>query len=366
MNFKKLLGLIHLWIGLILGLLFFVIAFSGAIYTWAQEISAIIYHQKVEPKQQSLVSVSTLKATIDREFPDGDFRTAFYRDNASTIEVLLYGQGTYYHAQINPYTGDFVHLQDMNKGWLNYVKFIHRNLMLGKIGQQIVHWGTLLFLIMIITSMVLWWPVNKAVRNQRFTIKWGASTKKLNYDIHNVLGFYAIFILMFTALTGIFWGFGVVKNTFKEATGENEIVYDTPKSNKQEFHESFNQFAILDSLALEFRKRYPSKFIRISNPHEATDPIIVNVIEPELVAFNADHFYFDRYTGKQINGHFQHGLHSDASLFTTISALIYDIHLGVILAFPGKLLVFLASLIAASLPVTGFIVWLGKRKKSGF
>jgi uncharacterized iron-regulated membrane protein len=41
----------------------------------------------------------------------------------------------------------------------------------------------------------------------------------------------------------------------------------------------------------------------------------------------------------------------------------YDIHVGAILGFPGKVLAFLASLIAASLPVTGFMIWWGRRKK---
>jgi uncharacterized iron-regulated membrane protein len=42
----------------------------------------------------------------------------------------------------------------------------------------------------------------------------------------------------------------------------------------------------------------------------------------------------------------------------------YDIHVGQILGLPGKIIAFLVSLICASLPITGFIVWLGKRKKS--
>jgi len=365
MKIKKILGQIHLWIGIILGTLFFVIAFSGAIYTWVPEMSAIIYKQKVEPKNEPFVSVSKLKSTMDREFPEGDFRTAFYRDSTSTLEVLLYGQGTYYIAQLNPYTGELVHLQDMNKGWLNYIKFIHRNLMLGDIGRQIVHWTTLLFLVMMISGIVLWWPVNKTGRKQRLTIKWGASPKKLNYDLHNVLGFYATWISIFTVITGLFWGFEVVRESLKTITGENKIIYDIPESDELGFQEHVDQFAIMDSLAFAFCERYPSKFVRVSNPHDKVEPIRVVVIDPGLLVYNLNHYYFDRYTGNQIHGHFEHGLHAEASLFHTLHGLVYDIHFGNILALPGRLLVFFASLIAASLPITGFIFWLGKRKNQG-
>jgi uncharacterized iron-regulated membrane protein len=41
----------------------------------------------------------------------------------------------------------------------------------------------------------------------------------------------------------------------------------------------------------------------------------------------------------------------------------YNIHVGAILGFPGKLLAFFASLVSASLPVTGFMIWWGRKKK---
>ena len=44
----------------------------------------------------------------------------------------------------------------------------------------------------------------------------------------------------------------------------------------------------------------------------------------------------------------------------------YDIHVGNILGFPGKVLAFFASLIAASLPITDFKLWWGVEiNKSG-
>ncbi|MEO8961981.1 MAG: PepSY-associated TM helix domain-containing protein [Ginsengibacter sp.] len=41
----------------------------------------------------------------------------------------------------------------------------------------------------------------------------------------------------------------------------------------------------------------------------------------------------------------------------------YDIHTGQLLGLAGKILAFLASLIAASLPITGFYIWWGRKKK---
>src|SRR5690606_3566510 len=40
-----------------------------------------------------------------------------------------------------------------------------------------------------------------------------------------------------------------------------------------------------------------------------------------------------------------------------------NIHIGAILGLPGKILAFIVSLIAASLPITGLYIWLGRKKK---
>jgi len=44
----------------------------------------------------------------------------------------------------------------------------------------------------------------------------------------------------------------------------------------------------------------------------------------------------------------------------------YDIHVGAIAGLTGKVIAFLASLVSASLPVTGFIIWFDReRRKRG-
>jgi uncharacterized iron-regulated membrane protein len=216
---------------------------------------------------------------------------------------------------------------------------------------------------MVITGLVLWWPANKSARKHRLRIKWSASPKKLNYDLHNVLGFYATWVVIFCILTGLFWGFEVILEPLKTITGEHQIVYDQPKSQEALKMEDFDQFALLDSLALAVRQQFPDKFVRISNPHGKDEPVRVAVMRPNPLVSRTDHYFFDRYTGKELEGHFANGLHQDSSPFQKINGLVYDIHFGTILGFPGRLLVFFASLIAASLPITGFYVWWGKRRK---
>jgi uncharacterized iron-regulated membrane protein len=54
----------------------------------------------------------------------------------------------------------------------------------------------------------------------------------------------------------------------------------------------------------------------------------------------------------------------DASGADKLMRMNYDLHVGAVLGLPGKILAFSASLIIASLPVTGFLIWWGRRNKA--
>jgi len=54
---------------------------------------------------------------------------------------------------------------------------------------------------------------------------------------------------------------------------------------------------------------------------------------------------------------------SEASWGDKLYRMTYDIHVGSILGLPGRILVFLVSLVVASLPITGYIIWWKKRRK---
>ncbi|XFE76268.1 PepSY-associated TM helix domain-containing protein [Algoriphagus halophilus] len=61
--------------------------------------------------------------------------------------------------------------------------------------------------------------------------------------------------------------------------------------------------------------------------------------------------------------HFYNRL-EEATFAQKVMRLNYDVHVGAIAGLPGKVLAFCLSAIIASLPVTGFLIWWGRKKKS--
>jgi uncharacterized iron-regulated membrane protein len=84
------------------------------------------------------------------------------------------------------------------------VEYIHLYLLLPpEIGHWIVGVSVIIFMVIMITGLILWWPKRKTDRKRSFTIKWGGRWRRVNYDLHNVLGFYATSIAMILAISGL-------------------------------------------------------------------------------------------------------------------------------------------------------------------
>jgi uncharacterized iron-regulated membrane protein len=82
---------------------------------------------------------------------------------------------------------------------------------------------------------------------------------------------------------------------------------------------------------------------------------------PQALHFSDhDNYAFDKYSGKLLN----FLPYEKKSPGMKLNNMNYDIHRGQLAGFLGKIVAFLSSLVSATLPVTGLILYLGKKKKA--
>ncbi|RYG01321.1 MAG: PepSY domain-containing protein, partial [Chitinophagaceae bacterium] len=264
---------------------------------------------------------------------------------------------------VNPYTAEVQKVKDMNADFFRVVIMGHFYLWLPpEIGQPIVASATLIFVVLMITGLILWWPKSKAARKQRFSVKFNAKWRRVNYDLHNVLGFYMTWIAIFIALTGLVFGFQWFSKSVYWVTsgGKQAVEFYEPVIAKGEAGTT----PALDVLWAKTTKENPqAKIIEVHVPSSDTTAIEVAINPDDDTYYSADYRYYDQYTLKEIPVKHIYGVYADATVADKIARMNYDIHVGAILGLPGKIIAFFASLIAASLPVTGFVVWYGRRKK---
>ncbi|MET0300045.1 MAG: PepSY-associated TM helix domain-containing protein [Flavitalea sp.] len=395
--FRRINSWLHLWLGLISGAIMFIVCLMAAVWVFQKEITDLIAPKKaakyIASEQHALVLPSRIKAIGDSMFPGGFVHEISYQRNAPiAVEVKFRKPGEAPEKDsitiglIHPYSGEFLgpsidenlKLRSGVDNFFGWVLNGHRFLWLPyEIGRPIVNYATLIFVILLITGLIWWYPKkwNKSTRDKSFKIKWKANWKRVNIDLHNVLGFYAFLILFLLAITGIFYGLEWFNRAlFWSTTGGKTLVeYKEPTSDTTAPRSTGMLWNKMDNNFREVITKQPNSLsvhIHLPEPDQPTD-IIFATTEMHEEAYYEDQYYeYDQYTGERIltGNNVDDNLWSAAGSGEKFRRLNYDIHTGTVLGLPTKILAFSAALIGASLPVTGFIIWYnrkwGKKKKS--
>lgn len=364
-GFKKNVGLLHLWLGLGSGLIVFIAALTGSILVFEKEID-----KAINPEYYNVSAIGTTKKTIDyctdilqKQYSIKKITRIYtFNDPARTMQVLAKDSDK--KAQffsIDPYTGKVLATTPQESRFFVVVLSLHRQLLLGDTGQIIMGTSCLIFVFMLISGIILWWP--KKIKNlkQRLTVKWSGSFKRVNWDFHSTFGFYSFLVLLIISLTGLSFAFdwfqdgvylladGTTKRPSAKVKNPTKI---DPKLNNTAFYQSIYDKA--DSI-------FPyTGNIQIRMPVDTINSILVLKENIEKTIPNqSSAAYFDKYTAKEIEAR----PYEAFSTGDKLKRLNYPIHTGSIYGLPTKILAFLVCLFALTLPITGLLIWLGKKKK---
>lgn len=365
MTFKQLIKKLHLWLGFISGIIVAFLGITGCMLAFQHEIEQITNpYQFVEIQEQPIFPPSRLQGIAVQALPEKHIHGIAYGEPGKAVVATFYSEEYYFLVYLNPYSGEVLKVKDMSKDFFRIIVNGHFYLWLPPaIGQPIVATATLIFVILLITGIVLWWPRKSRFTKQTFAIKWG-NPERSNLDLHRVLGFYASWILIFITLTGLVWGFQwVARSTYWLASGGKQLIefympaVDSIPAQKAET-------PAVDVLWVRMSKEYPSvKMLEIHIPENDSSAIEVAANPDDQTYWKTDYRYFDQYTLEEIEVTHMYGKLSNTTVADQMARMNYDIHVGAIAGLAGKILAFCASLIAASLPITGFLIWRSRRKK---
>lgn len=375
MKVKKAVGRLHLWLGLASGVVVVILGITGCLYAFEKELKGIFHHDKlyVAPQPGPPQSLSRLMDIAQKtvgedkpitriEIPQVPGRTYIFRATRTNPDNIFYwSYYTYYNkAYINPYDGTVVATEDTKADFFQLVFSLHTQLWMGDtIGHAITGYAALLFVILLVTGMILWWPKKwrSPKLKQYFTIKWHAKFKRVNYDLHRTLGLYAFILLLIVAITGLVWSFKWMDDSvqFVANGGSSPKKEALPVSDTTQAQQPL----VIDKIWTHARRASPQAVsFLVVLPATKTGTVNVFAYQTGNNHYERIKSSYDRYTGELV----QSGSFDDLDRAAKVKLLNYDIHTGTVLSLPGKMLAFCASLVAASLPITGFILWWRRRK----
>ena len=361
---SKTIAWIHLWPSLISAVILIFVCITGTIVVYGDEIMswAAGDARYVQTVKEERLPVEKLMANLRRAFPDrrNPGYMVVYKDPKRSVRFNMFSKKDGLRmVYVDPYTGKI--LKDDGTIYFFYVTaHLHDSLLLGRTGQWIVDIATLIFLIELITGLVLWWPAKwtKVTRDASFKVKWKAKFKRLNYDLHNVVGFYALTICLVLTVTGLIiafkpWAAFTIRAFGGDASHawEEKLTKFVPDQHVADMNQTIAQLFTQHPTATEAQvgtfELDSSGFYSIR---------LANMVGLKSVD-NARVFFIDRYTGKALDA-------PEAALkHETIENMYWSLHMGTWLGPIGKLCTFIGGLVSTSLPITGFLIWWGRRKK---
>lgn len=374
--FYRVSAWLHLWLGLISGIIVVIVCLTACIWVFKEEITVHILdpQSKIAYQEKPILSPADLYRTARELYPDKKIASARYLQGRAVNISIGDSRKPEAKIKLDPYTGKVIAIRtngDPGETFFRSILNGHRFLWLPyKIGRPVVNYSILIFVITLISGLVLWYPKkwNKSTRDKSFKIKFGGTFKRLNYDLHNVLGFYSLLILLVLGLTGIVYGIEWFSRGLYWTTSGGRTL---PKYERYESDSTKIDIAMRTDEAIDMAwnrvlsENRQAKGFNISFPDTSDAKSTINITVYSSIGRSYDNisYTFDRYTLHQIPKHEINGeKFQTASFPVKLRKMNYDLHIGSILGLPTKIIAFFASLIGASLPVTGFILWWGKKK----
>ena len=391
----KLFRKLHLWLSVPFGIFITLICFSGGMLIFEQEITRAaksdVYY--VASVGETTIPMEELMETVKATLPDSVSITGVtvFSDPERTYQVAL-SKPRRASLFIDQYSGEITGRYE-RLGFFSFMFKMHRWLLDSanphgdglKIGKLLVGISTIIFVIALITGIVLWWPRARHNFKHSMSISLSNGWKGFWKSLHVAGGMYALIFVLALALTGLTYSFGWYRTAFYAVCGvehtPRNFGQSTPttegkkesrgnrggrgegRGNRGEGRghggrggHKRSEFGRWQQVYDELKAKNPDA-PQITVGPETASVTIGNYGNPRA----ADRYEFNRRTGElTLSAPYASAVEADK-----LRGWIYSIHTGSLGGFVTRLLWLLGSLLGASLPLTGYYLWIkhmGKKK----
>ena len=197
----------HFYAGLIVAPFLLILAVTGAIYLFNDEINDAVYpHQRFVAEAQVL-PVSRLIAAALSDYPGGSAtRIDMPVSPGRSAQVFVTpAEGDPRRVFVDPGTAEVLGSYVYTRTLVGFADTFHGSLMLGDRGDAVVElmacWG----LILVITGLYLWWPRGGRGLAAALSPRLMNRGRMLWKEIHAVTGVWTALLIAFLILTGLPW-----------------------------------------------------------------------------------------------------------------------------------------------------------------
>lgn len=378
---RKIFRNIHLWLSVPFGILITLICFSGAALVFEKEVMELCHRELyfVKKVEAAPLPMEQLMTKVAATLPDSVSVTGvnISSDPERAYQVTL-SKPRRASMYVDQYTGEITGKYE-RAPFFNFMFRMHRWLLDsmkqdGGIfwGKMIVGTSTLMFVFVLISGVVVWWPRTRKALKNSLKIVANKGWRRFWYDLHVAGGMYALVFLLAMALTGLTWSFQWYRTGFYKTFGVevqpsmghgNAAANSTAKGGKREGKPEGREGRGAHRYSPYTNWQQVYEQLAEANPDYKQISVSDGSASVAVPRFGNQRGT-DRYKFNPRNGEItETTLYKDLDNSGKIRGWIYSVHVGSWGGMLTRILTFVAALIGASLPLTGYYPWIRKKIK---
>ena len=378
---RKIFRNIHLWLSVPFGILITLICFSGAALVFEKEVMELCHRELyfVKKVEAAPLHMEQLMTKVAATLPDSVSVTGvnISSDPERAYQVTL-SKPRRASMYVDQYTGEITGKYE-RAPFFNFMFRMHRWLLDsmkqdGGIfwGKMIVGTSTLMFVFVLISGVVVWWPRTRKALKNSLKIVANKGWRRFWYDLHVAGGMYALVFLLAMALTGLTWSFQWYRTGFYKTFGVevqpsmghgNAAANATAKGGKRDGKPEGREGRGAHRYSPYTNWQQVYEQLAEANPDYKQISVSDGSASVAVPRFGNQRGT-DRYKFNPRNGEItETTLYKDLDNSGKIRGWIYSVHVGSWGGMLTRILTFVAALIGASLPLTGYYLWIRKKIK---
>lgn len=386
--YKKFWFKAHFILGLAFGFILLITATTGGLLSFEKEILKLINSKSyvvAVPNDVKKAQAHEMIAALKQHIPDAKINAVTLSSNPTSSAVITIASSNpqqrksinYY---INPYTCELLpHIQ--GESFFKTVEDIHRRLMLGNIGKQLVGVSSIVLVILLFSGLYLYFPRLKRTFLASFTFSFKSKGRYFLHSIHSSVGLWVLPLYLVAVLTGLYWSYDWYRQGLHTLSGVPLPVKPTMNVNKSAQNR-------MDTLALEQNKKEPqlnrkkstitvdtqlSKAFKMFEIFLQKEYSSATIRVPNkgsvytISYFDEDIIHSRARNQMQIDIHswelLKHERYENKPLNEKLIGSMLPLHSGEFFGIIGQTLMFIACMLMPLFAITGLMLYLNRKQK---
>ncbi|RZT41304.1 PepSY-associated TM helix domain-containing protein [Cupriavidus agavae] len=366
---------LHLYLGLVFGLLFVMLGLTGTVLSWRDEIDKWLNPDLLQatsatrvPVGAATVETVTAKLLADPQYgkpnllmlpiEEHDVFIAYY-----PIKGPQASAGRSRQVMVDPITlavkGERLWgVPGLSRQQLIPTLFhLHRYLLSGDTGKTIIGVTGMTLLLTVLLGVGLWWPKsNRRAWKQSVRITHGGSWPRFNYSFHRAAGIFVAPVLAVTAFSG--WYLNLPKWVTPIIAS---VATVSPAVKHQSDPPPAGTHAITPAQAMTAAQRqYPGALVtRVGLPRKPGDAYEIRLRQEGEIrgGSGATRLWLDAYSGRPLGARDP----LDAAPGDTIINWLFPLHTGEAFGTYGRVFITVFGLAPLAFAMTGVLIWWKRR-----